>query len=103
MSDSNSNKISLSAAHAALDALGMAHAAPYPPNLLAQVTAQEAQPSPTIVEIPPVAPPATATNAAAAEASATDLLTLVRVKLNRVAVEFGIDYALVRDFFTSHL
>lgn len=90
----NSNKISLSAAHAALDALGMAHTPPA--NLLAQVTPAPAE------DVPP--DPATQNpGPAVAEAVEKDLLSVVRVKLNRVAVEFGIDYALVRDFFVSHL
>jgi hypothetical protein len=91
------------AAHAALDALAMAHGTAAPPNLLVQATTAPAEdvlpdpatqnPFPAVVDM----------NAAAAEVQATDLLTIVRVKLNRVAVEFGIDYALVRDFFVSHL
>jgi hypothetical protein len=99
LSDST-NKISLAGAHAALDALALAHAAP--PNLLAQVTPE---PAPIVVEVPPVSATVPDIQAAvsAAQSASTDLLTIVRAKLNRVAVEFGIDYALVRDFFTSHL
>lgn len=33
----------------------------------------------------------------------TDLLTLVRQKLNRVATDFGIPYSEIRDFFVSKL
>lgn len=33
----------------------------------------------------------------------TDLLTMVRQKLNRVATDFGIPYSEIRDFFVSKL
>jgi hypothetical protein len=101
------NKISLSEAHAALDNLATA------PNLLAQVTAAK----PTVNDVvdaimgtqasktaswqqQPVGSGVVSNSQIGAEA---DLLTVVRTKLARVASEFGIPYATVRDFFVSHL
>jgi hypothetical protein len=137
MSDTQ-NKISLSDAHAALDAVAISHGigmeAPVqtivsgtqgaPVSLMDQVSAPR-PPQTVVVEGPapvittatftaPAAPqhvgvarvePVLGGNAgqASEQSATTDLLTLVRVKLNRVASEFGIPYAVVRDFFTSHL
>lgn len=96
------NKISLSDAHAALDKIAVSSIV-LPPagSLLDQATISartataQAMPEPLLG--------VGANYAQTAQQETTDLLTVVRAKLNRVASEFGIDYALVRDFFTSHL
>lgn len=51
--------------------------------------------------MPPTNPPATSFPTAGQ--SELDLISAVRVKLTRVASEFGIPYAEVRDFFVSKL
>lgn len=97
------NKISLSDAHAALDKIAVSSIV-LPPagSLLDQATISartataQAMPEPLLGGVG-------ANYAQTAQQETTDLLTVVRAKLNRVASEFGIDYALVRDFFTSHL
>lgn len=104
------NKISLSDAHAALDKVAMSSVI-LPPagSLLDQATISARAQTAAAQPIPPPFVPGLATLQQAvsagqtAQQETTDLLTLVRAKLNRVASEFGIDYALVRDFFTSHL
>lgn len=112
------NKISLSDAHAALDKIALGPAIPATPpagSLLDQATVSARQATAQAIPEPLLGTaygdPYLGSESAASKGNPTatisfaetDLLSLVRAKLNRVATDFGIDYALVRDFFTSHL
>ena len=115
------HKISLSDAHAALDKIALGPALPAAPpagSLLDQATVSaraataQAMPEPMLgnaygglggLGLGSESAASKGNPNAAISFAETDLLSVVRAKLNRVASEFGIDYALVRDFFTSHL
>lgn len=102
----NQNHIPLAAAHAALDAVGVAQGSNPAASLLDQ--AEGYQPQPSGVGAVPEAPPSGGSSSSqpvmsGVQSVEASLLSVVRVKLNRVANEFGIPYDHVRDFFVSHL